>query len=102
MSQISLEIYFLDYDDTWKNKSSFFFLGKEIKIANLYHIIKLEKDELELFKENEDYVVVSFKLQIDDKEKYEAKFSFYYGQNIIYCYSKKKYKKGHMNFYFII
>lgn len=100
MSQISLEIYFLDYDDTWKNKSSFIFLGKEIKIASLYHIIKLEKEELEVFKGKEDYVVVSFKLKIDDKEEYEAKFSFYYGENIMYCYSKQNYKKKSYEFIF--
>ena len=31
MSQISLEIYFLDFDLTWKNKSSFKFINEEKK-----------------------------------------------------------------------
>ena len=78
MSQISLEIYFLDYDDAWKNKSSFIFLNKEVKIASFYHIITIKKDELEIFKGKEDYIIVSFKLKLNDKEEYEAKFSFYY------------------------
>lgn len=100
MSQISLEIYFLDYHDAWKNKSSFIFLNKEVKIASFYHIITIKKDELEIFKGKEDYIIVSFKLKLNDKEEYEAKFSFYYGKNIMYCYSKKNYKKKSYEFIF--
>ena len=95
MSQISLEIHFLDYENEFgcgaTNKSSFIFLNEEIKITKKMVILNINQKE---FNEREDYIVTSIKLKLSNKQEYEANFKLYYGKNKMYCYIKKNYYKN--------
>lgn len=71
MSQISLEIYFLDFE---KNNSSFIFLDEEETIIKPYYKIPIDKA---IFNGREDYIILSFKVKINNEKIYEAIFSLY-------------------------
>ena len=61
---------------------------KKKKINNSYHKIIIDKN---VFKGKIDYIITSFKLKPYNHKEYEAYFTLYYGQNIMYCYLQKNY-----------
>ena len=62
---------------------------KKKKINNSYNKIIIDKN---VFKGKIDYIITSFKLKPYNLKEYEAYFTLYYGQNIMYCYLQKNYQ----------